>query len=316
MRLTREVKTGILAIGAILLFIFGYSFLKGTNLFQDSRVFYVKYQNVEGLAKGAPVTINGLIVGKVNDIGFSGRDGGLVVKFTVESDFEFSKKSMVRIYSDGLIGGKSLGIFPKYDAEYLAKTGDTLRGEIDLGMLDAVSKALGPLQNKLTTTLSSVDTLLLGFNEILNEDSKVNLRSTIKNLDATMNSLNGASTKLNTLLANNSSKLDRTFTNLDDMAANFSTLSDSLAQLEIGRLVSDLEKVVNGFDDIVAKIDNGEGSMGKLINDKELYDNLEGASKQLELLLQDLKLNPKRYVNISVFGKKQKEYVNPEDPNQ
>lgn len=316
MKLTREVKTGILAIGAILLFIFGYSFLKGTNLFQDSRVFYVKYQNVEGLAKSAPVTINGLTVGKINDIGFSGKGGGLVVKFTVESDFEFSRNSLVRIYSGGLIGGKSLGIFPEYDAELLAKSGDTLRGEIDLGMLDAVSKALGPLQDKLTTTLSSVDTLLIGFSEILNQESQTNLRSAIKNLDATMSSLNGASGKLNTLLANNSSKLDRTFTNLDDMAANFSTLSDSLAKLEIGRLVSDLEKVAGGFDAIVTKINNGEGSVGKLINDKELYDNLEGASRQLEQLLQDLKLNPKRYVNISVFGKKQKEYVTPENPNQ
>ncbi len=316
MKLTREVKTGILAIGAILLFIFGYSFLKGTNLFQDSRIFYVKYQNVEGLAKSAPVTINGLVVGKVNNIGFGSKGGGLVVKFTVESDFAFSKNSMVKIYSAGLIGGKSLGIFPDYNANNLAKSGDTLRGEIDLGMLDAVSKALGPLQNKLTATLTSVDTLLAGVNEILNEESRTNLQSAIKDLNSTMRSLNGASGKLNTLLANNSEKLDRTFTNLDDMAANFSTLSDSLAQLEVGRLVSDLDKVVSGFDAIVSKIDNGEGSVGKLINDEKLYNNLEGASKQLEQLLQDLKLNPKRYVNISVFGKKQKEYTTPEDPNQ
>ena len=316
MKLTREVKTGILAIGSILLFIFGYSFLKGTNLFQDSRIFYVKYQNVEGLAKSAPVTINGLTVGKVNDIGFANEDGGLVVKFTVESDFAFSRNSMVKIYSAGLIGGKSLGIFPEYNANNLAKTGDTLRGQIDLGMLDAVSKALGPLQNKLTTTLTSVDSLLAGFNEVLNKDSRANLQSAIKGLNSTMSSLNGASGKLNSLLANNSDKLDRTFTNLDDMSMNFSKLSDSLAQLEIGRLVSDLEKVVSGFDAIVTKIDNGEGSVGKLINDEKLYDNLEGASKQLEQLLQDLKLNPKRYVNISVFGKKQKEYTTPEDPNQ
>lgn len=316
MKLTREVKTGILAIGAILLFIFGYSFLKGTNLFQDSRVFYVKYQNVEGLAKSAPVTINGLTVGKVNDIGFASEDGGLVVKFTLDSDFAFSKNSMVKIYSAGLIGGKSLGIFPEYNAKNLAKSGDTLKGEIDLGMIDAVSKALGPLQTKITMTLTSVDTLLAGVNDILNEESRANLQSAIKDLNSTMSSLNGASGKLNTLLANNTEKLDRTFTNLDDMAANFETLSDSLAQLEVGRLVADLEKVVTGFDAIVSKIDNGEGSVGKLINDDKLYDNLEGASRQLEELLQDLKLNPKRYVNISVFGKKQKEYATPEDPNQ
>ena len=316
MKFTREVKTGILAIGAILLFIFGYSFLKGTNLFQDSRVFYVKYQNVEGLASSAPVTINGLTVGKVNDIKFANEAGGLVVEFTVENDFNFSRSSMVKIYNSGLIGGKNLGIFPEYDEENMAKSGDTLRGDIDYGMLDAVSKALGPLQQKLTTTLSVVDSVLVSVNDILDDDTKVNLQQAIKNLNTTMNSLSGASGRLNALLANNSDKLDRTFTNLDDMSANFSKFSDSLAQLETGKLVADLQKVITKFDAIASGLEEGEGSVGKLLKDDELYNNLEGASKQLEQLLQDVKLNPKRYVNISVFGKKQKEYSTPEDPNQ
>jgi phospholipid/cholesterol/gamma-HCH transport system substrate-binding protein len=316
LKLSREVKTGILAIGAILLFIFGYSFLKGTNLFQDSRVFYVKYKNVEGLAKSAPVTINGLNVGKINDITFANKTGGLVVKFTVESDFVFSRNSLVRIYSSGLIGGKSLGVFPEYDPENIAKSGDTLRGEIDGGMLDAVSKALGPLQEKLSTTLTTVDTLLISVNDVLDNDTRVNLKQAIKNLNITLNSLSGASAKLNTLLANNTDKLDRTFTNLDDMSLNLSKFSDSLVQLQTGKLVADLQEVINGFDRIVKGIDNGEGTVGKLMKDDQLYENLEGASRQLEQLLQDLKLNPKRYVNISVFGKKQKEYATPEDPNQ
>lgn len=316
LKLTREVKTGILAIGAILLFIFGYSFLKGTNLFQDSRTFYVKYQNVEGLAKSAPVTINGLTVGKVNDIGFANETGGLVVTFTVESDFSFSRSSLVRVYSSGLIGGKSLGIFPEYDLDNIAKSGDTLRGEIDYGMLDAVSKALGPLQEKLTTTLSSVDSVLISINDVLDTETKTNLKEAIKNLNYTLNSLSGASGKLNTLLANNSDKLDRTFTNLDDMSGNLSKFSDSLAQLETGKLVADLQNVVAKFDAIASGLDSGEGSMGKLLKDDKLYENIEGASRQLEQLLQDLKLNPKRYVNISVFGKKQKEFTTPEDRNQ
>ena len=313
MKVTREVKTGILAIGAILLFVFGYSFLKGTNLFQDSRVFYVKYDNVEGLAKSAPVTINGFNVGKVNDIGFANTSGGLLVTFTVENDFEFSRSSMVRIYSDGLIGGKSLGIFPKYDPENIAKGGDTLNGSIDRGMLDAVSKALGPLQEKLTTTLTSVDSLLFNLNDILEEDTRENLKEAIKNLNGTMGSLNGASGRINTLLANNSEKLDRTFTNLDEMSLNFSKFSDSLAQLQTGKLVADLQDVISRFDAIVTGLDNGEGTVGKLLKDDKLYTNLEGATRQLEILLQDVRLNPKRYVNVSVFGKKQKEYVTPND---
>ena len=225
LKVSREVKTGILAIGAILLFVFGYSFLKGTNLFQDSRVFFVKYKNVEGLATSAPVTINGLNVGKVNDIKFADGNGGLVVKFTVDNAFVFSKSSKVRIYSDGLIGGKSLGIFLEYDPKNIAKSGDTLSGAIDGGMLDAVTKALGPLEDRLTSTLISVDSMLLSVNDILDKDTRLHLKQAIQNLNGTMSSLNGASGKLNTLLANNAGKMDRTFTNLDEMSLNFSKFS-------------------------------------------------------------------------------------------
>lgn len=316
MKVSREVKTGILAIGAILLFVFGYSFLKGTNLFQDSRVFFVKYKNVEGLATSAPVTINGLNVGKVNDIRFADGNGGLVVKFTVDNAFVFSKSSKVRIYSDGLIGGKSLGIFLEYDPENIAKSGDTLSGAIDGGMLDAVTKALGPLENRLTSTLISVDSMLLSVNDILDKDTRLHLKQAIQNLNGTMSSLNGASKKLNTLLANNAGKMDRTFTNLDEMSLNFSKFSDSLAQIQTGKLVADLQDVIGRFDAIVTGLDNGEGSVGKLLKDEKLYENLEGASKELEKLLEDVRLNPKRYVHVSVFGKKQKEYAAPNDSIQ
>ena len=316
MKVSREVKTGILAIGAILLFVFGYSFLKGTNLFQDSRVFFVKYKNVEGLATSAPVTINGLNVGKVNDIKFADGNGGLVVKFTVDNAFVFSKTSKVRIYSDGLIGGKSLGIFLEYDPKNIAKSGDTLSGAIDGGMLDAVTKALGPLENRLTSTLISVDSMLLSVNDILDKDTRLHLKQAIQNLNGTMSSLNGASGKLNTLIANNAGKMDRTFTNLDEMSLNFSKFSDSLAQIQTGKLVADLQDVIGRFDAIVTGLDNGEGSVGKLLKDEKLYENLEGASKELEKLLEDVRLNPKRYVQVSVFGKKQKEYAAPNDSIQ
>ncbi len=315
MKLTREVKTGILAIGAILLFIFGYSYLKGTNLLEKNRTFFVKYQNVEGLAKGAPVTINGFGVGKVQNIKFADKTGGLIVELTIEEDFDFSKNSVVRIYSSGLIGGKSIGIFPKYDVNNMAVSGDTLKGEIEDGMLTAVSKALGPLEKKVNNTLAVVDTLLLSVTDVLDENTRENLKAAIENLNSTMRSFNGASKSLDDLLTNNTDKLDRTFTNLDDMSANFVKLSDSLAQLETGKLVSDLQNVVDRFDAMVTGLDNGEGTVGKLLKDDQLYENLEGASRQLEELLQDLKLNPKRYVHISVFGKKQKEYVSPDDPD-
>lgn len=316
MRLSKEVKTGILAIGAILLLIFGYSFLKGTNLLDKNREFYVKYDNVEGLAKAAPVTINGLNVGKVQDITFLNTKGGLVVKFTIQEDFEFSKNSIVRIYSTGLIGGKALGIYPQYDVANIAKSGDTLRGDVEDGMLTAVTKALGPLEKKVNNTLATVDTLLLSINAIVDEETRINLQEAIANLNTTLNSFAGVSENLNHILSNNTGKLDNTFTNLDKTAGNLSRLTDSLAQLETGKLVTDLQSVVDKMDKIVVGIDNGEGSLGKLLKDDKLYENLEGASNQLEELLQDLKLNPKRYVHISVFGKKNKEYEPPANPDE
>lgn len=315
MKLSKEVKTGILAIGAIMLLIFGYSYLKGTNLLDKSREFYVKYDNVEGLAQAAPVTINGLTVGKVQDITFANSKGGLVVKFTVEKDFDFSRNSIVRIYSTGLIGGKALGIFPQYD-QYVAKSGDTLRGDVEDGMLTAVTKALGPLERKVNNTLATVDTLLLNVNAIIDDETRKNLKQSIANLNTSLNSFAGVSQSMNHILSTNSGKLDNTFTNLDKTAGNLSKLTDSLAQLETGKIVADLQNVVDKMDKIVVGVDNGEGSIGKLLKDDQLYQNLEGASRQLEQLLQDLKLNPKRYVHFSVFGKKNKEYQPPANPER
>jgi len=316
LRLSREVKTGILAIGAILLFIFGYSYLKGTNLLEKNRTFYVKYDNVEGLAKSAPVTINGLKVGKVSGIDFENQAGGLIVEFTLEDDFDFSKNSQVRIYSSGLIGGKSLGIFPVYDQATIAKSGDTLSGSIEDGMLSAVTKALGPLEKKVNNTLSTVDTLLLAFTDIVDEPTRNNLKDAINNLSSTLQSLNGVSSKLNRVLDVNGDKLDRTFTNLDVTTQNFAKLSDSLAQIETGQIISDLENFTGQLNEIAQAIDRGEGNLGKLLKEEQVYENLEAATKQLEELLQDLKLNPKRYVHFSLFGKKAGEYKEPEDPNK
>ncbi|QIE58360.1 MCE family protein [Rasiella rasia] len=316
MKLSREVKTGILAIGAILLFIFGYSYLKGTNLLEKNRTFYVEYGNVEGLAKGAPVTINGLKVGKVQAIDFGEERGKLVVEFTVEKDFDFSKNSIVRIYSSGLIGGKSLGIFPIYDDSGVAESGDYLSGEVQMGMLDEFSKTLAPLEQKLEGTLSVVDSLLISFIEIIDEDTRTDLKSAIANLSNAANNFSALTGKADRILGKNGEKLDRTFTNLDVTTKNFATLSDSLAKIEVGQMLQNLEDATAGLKEVVDKVNSADGSVGKLLNDDKVYQNLEGATRQLEELLQDMKLNPKRYVHFSLFGKRDKGYDPPADPEK
>ena len=308
MKVTKEVKTGILAISAILLFIYGYSFLKGSDIFSNERTFYVSYDNVAGLAVSAPVTINGYVIGQVKKIDFENEIGSLLVTFKLNKDFEFSKNSIVRIYSTSVLGGNALAIIPEFDKNNIAISGDTLNGEIEKGMLESLTSGLEPLENRIYKTLSGLDTLLNNFNSVLNEDTKNNLKDAIASLNKTMKSFEGTSSDLNSLLSENKPKLDKTFTYLETTTENLASFSDSLSQVDIKAMATNLEATLESFDAIMKKIDNGEGSIGKLVNDENLYNNLEAASKELEELLRDLKENPKRYVNVSVFGKKAKAY--------
>ncbi len=308
MKLSRELKTGIFAIVVILLFIFGYSYLKGTNILEKKRTFFVKYSNVEGLAMGAPVTINGYQVGKVQDIEFANGNGDLIVTFSVEQDFNFSRQSVVEIYSSGIIGGNNLGILPKYDPKDIANPGDTLPGNIQQGILDQVTGKLAPLEAKLQNTLTSLDTLLFNVNDVLDQKSRDNLKRTIYNLSGTVAEFRSASASMSTLLKDNEEKLNNTIANLDNTSRNFSKLSDSLAEVEVGKMVKELESTVSKFNAIAVQVENGKGSLGKLMKDEELYDNLTGASFQIEQLLEDMRLNPKRYVHFSLFGKRPKNY--------
>ena len=315
MKLSKEVKTGILSLSAILLFIYGYSFIKGSDIFDSSRIFYVSYQNVEGLDNSARVTINGLAVGKVKSINLVNKEGGLIVSFSVDREFNFSRNSIVRIYSSSLIGGKQLAIILDNETNNIAKSGDTLKGEIEKGMLEVMTGGLKPLEQKVLTTLSNLDSLVLNLTDVLDDETRLNLKESIVSLNQTMNSFKEASGNLNSLIKTNKEKLNNTFANLEIASENFARFSDSLAQIETGKMVKDLENIISRFNSILEGIEDGEGSIGKLLKDDKLYDNLEGASKQLELLLEDMKLHPKRYVHFSLFGKKSKEYVQSEDTN-
>ncbi|WP_108803158.1 MlaD family protein [Aquimarina sp. Aq107] len=313
MKFTREVKTGILALSAIALLIFGYSFLKGKNLLESDRTFYAVYDNVEGLIPSSPVTINGLVVGKVVSIKFADSKGNLVVEFNVSSDFTFSKNSEAMVYGGDLIGGKSLAINPIYEAGLEAKDKDTLPGRVKAGLLELVNEQLTPLQLKLESAIKDADTLLTSVNGILSVDNKNNLNSIFADLSVTVRNFKGASGSLNNILSGNEKKLNTTLSNLDEMSTNLNQFSDSLSKVNIGKLVKDLDGVLANFEKISNDLEVGKGTAGKLLKDDKLYNNLEDASKELELLLQDLRLNPTRYVNISVFGKKNKPYVKPTD---
>ncbi len=313
MKISRENKTAILVIASILLFIWGYSFLKGKDLFSNYKTFYVQYDNVEGLAISAPITLNGLVIGKVSNITVQNETGKLNVELLVKSDFPISKSSKVNIYEPGLIGGKQIQVIPNFADKTLAISGDFLIGNQIPGLTDLVSEKLAPIQEKLDKVLLNADKLITGINNVLDKNGQENLKKTLAELSETMAQFHKASSSINSILDENKGKIGGMVSNFNKVSSDFSKISDSLNKADLGKTVKNLQKTLATVDGIMVNLHSGKGTMGKLLTDDILYTNLSKTSKELELLLQDVRLYPTRYVNVSLFGKKNKPYIAPKD---
>ena len=304
MKITREVKTALLVIGAILLFIWGYSFLKGRDLFNSYRTFYVVYNDVEGLSPSAPVTLNGLIIGKVTGIEFTDQLGKLRIQMQVKTDFPISKTSHATLYEPGLLGGRQIAIIPDLKNTVMAEDGDELISGLKPGMLSVVGEKLSPLQAKVEATVVTADSLLNNVNNVFDKSTQENLRRTIAEMSETMQQFSKTANSLNGIVAGNKTKIDATLANLNHTSANFAAISDSLNQANLGQAVKKLEQSLANVDKIINDVESGKGTLGKLLKDEAMYNNLTDASNELKELLADIKNNPKRYVHFSVFGKK------------
>lgn len=309
--MSKELKTGIIALVIIALGIWGYNFLKRQDLFSpNSRFFFVEYKNINGLSEASIVTINGLQVGKVDEITFntkSEKRGSLLVKLSLDDNFQFSKKSVAKIYPAGLMGGQNLAIIPNYQGE-MAKTGDYLQGEIESDLFSSVGAKLNPIQAKLENVLVEADSLLIGLNQILNKDARNSLNRSVLGLEQIMLNLNKTTRSVNTLLADNKVKIDVTLDNTKKITDDFSKVSKDLAAADLGKTVKKLETTLDNVNTLLAGMKEGKGTLGKLISDDQMYTNLTNASKEMEELLREMKLNPKRFVHFSLFGKKPKPY--------
>ncbi len=308
MKVSREVKTGILAVVAIALVIYGYNFMRGQNIFDSNRNFYAVYDNVDGLSSSADVTINGLKVGSVSKIGFLDKKGKILVEFNVNNNFQFSNTSKAVIYSNGLIGGKAIKIDPRYEGR-MAKSGDTLTSTTELELMESLSQRVEPLEQKIESAITGIDSLVQGLNQVIDEDGKQNLKEALAHLNVTMAHLNHTTGEIDKVLSKNADKLDRMIVNLDHTTQNFSNFSDSLAQIEVKPLLHKVDGILADFNRVSAKLSAGEGTMGKLFDDESVYDNLDAATRELEELIRDIKLHPGRYVNLkfSIFGGKNKD---------
>lgn len=315
MKVTREIKTAILVIASILLFIWGYSFLKGNDILNSDRIFFVEYDNVEGLPPSAAVTVNGFVIGHVKQITLNNKTGRLLVELRITNeDFPIAKSSVVNIYEQGVIAGKQLQIVPNLQDPTPAQSGDTLRGANVPGLTALLGEKLEPIQQKLDKVLGELTVTITSVNNILDKKSQENLKNTIAELNATMTQFHKASGTLNGILDTNKGKIDNVVTNFEKVSSDFNKISSDLEKAELDKAVESLKGTLAKVDNLMASIDSGKGTMGKLVKDDALYDNLAKTSRELELLLQDVRLNPTRYINVSLFGKKNKPYVAPTEP--
>ena len=308
--MSKELKTGIISVAIIVLFVWGYNYLKGQNVLSpNARHYFVKYTNINGLNEASFVNINGLKVGKVSSINFiqeGVEKGNLLVKFSLDTDFQFSKKSLVKLQSSPL-GGTSLTIEPNYEGE-AAVSGDYLQGKIEADLFSSVSEKFNPLQTKLLSVLTKADSLLLGFNSVLNKKSTESLNRSILGIEGTLNNVSKTISSLNGVLANNKDNIEATLGNAKRISDNFSKVSKELAEADVAKAVKQLEGTLTNVNTLLGNIKSGKGTLGKLATDEKMYNNLTNASKELEELLREMKLNPKRFVHFSLFGKKPKSY--------
>ena len=312
MKYSKEIKAELIALLAIVGFVILFQFMKGKSLFTTDNIFYAKFDNVEGLEASNPVSINGLKVGQVDQIiPVTEKDGKIhfVVKVTVDDEFIFSKKSTLEIFEPGLMSGKQMRVNLAY-GNPMAKDGDTLAGAFTLSMMNNISSQVGPVKDQLQIVLKRVDFVGNRINKILNDQNKAEIRALLLNLNRTVASFEGTSQQTNALLANNDPRIQKVLDN-----ANLATISAKTAIDKYGRVAEqvDVQKLNNTIDKlsltadklngVISGIQNGEGSLGKLTKDEELYRNLNESSQNLNKLILDLKENPKRYLNFSVFGK-------------
>lgn len=313
MKATREIKTGVVAILVIILFIWGYNFLKDQNLYDTSRTMYAEYDNVQGLAPKSPITINGLKVGSVTQISFHPRKKGiLVAHLQLDNPIEFSVNSVAQIYSPDFISGKSLKINLVLDQGSIAMDGDTLVGEVDSGIMGMINEQIAPLQVKVESFVVQTDSVMKSIDALLDEENQQNIKESLRNVNGILSDFKTSSQYLESLMAENG-KMDSIINNTNQTMNNLAAISDSIQAADLGATVASLESTLANFNSVLDSLKTGDGTMSKLLNDDELYTNLANASKELEELLREVKEHPKRFVHLSVFGKKEKPYVEPEE---
>ena len=319
-RISQEFKIGTLMILGIVLLVTGLNYLKGFNPMSKQIHLYAVYERIEGLAVSNPVLVNGFKVGQVTNVGFSDKgDGTLLVEFTIEeSNLKVPIDSDAKIFSSDLFGTKSIKIEPGITEIYI-QDGDTLASSVEMDITETVRKELEPLRRKTEELIKGVDDILLNMKAVFEDDATQGLPAAFESMQRTLRTLENTADNLDGLVEENRVIFTRVMTNVDALAlnlsnnnrkianiiSNFSDLSDSLATVDISNTMAKADKAIDEIAMMTSRINNGEGTLGQLMVNDSLYNGLVESNVEIQELLDDLQLNPWKYVRVSLFGRKQ-----------
>ena len=296
---TKSILIGVSFIIAMVLFVWGFNFLKGKSLLNNQFEFYTMYDNSKGLLPGDIVTINGMQVGTVSSLEFHpSKNGTIVVEFTTDNGLNIPDNSVVKL-SSSLMGSVSLNLVLG-NSNTFAKNGDTLMSAVDNGTMDLITETIMPLKDKIETLSVSLNTLTVNLNDLLNQELKTNINNGVSSFASSMNNIEIISSDLQQLVDSKDGKLTMVVNNLETITDNFGVVSDSLKRIDYNRLVLSLENCLTEFNTLMTGINNGEGSAGLLVKDDSLYYNLNESVATLQSILEEIKANPKK-IKLSVF---------------
>jgi phospholipid/cholesterol/gamma-HCH transport system substrate-binding protein len=316
MKISNETKIGSLTAIAIVLLILGFNFLKGKTFFGKSHTLFAKYTNVQGLAASNPVMINGLQVGTVYSITTDKNMKEILVNMNMTKDVNIPVNS-IAIIKPSLLGITSVEITLGDADQYIPKN-DTIATKASSGIFTDVLSKVDPVLFQVTKAVTSIDSIMMSVNHILDPNAKNNIGATLANLNKTTANLIDASASLQILLntqtgalagtLNNlnsfTSNLDKNNGKINNMVSNLDKTAANLSGLDLQQTLNTLNTTIGDLKSTIGKLNSTSGTAGLLLNDTKLYNNLTATANKLNLLIDDLKTNPKRYINISVFGKK------------
>ncbi len=315
MKFSKEARIGLLVAIALFIFIAGFYFLKGANLFSGETEYVAYFDDVQGLQTSSGVQVKGLTVGRVVAITLNEKDGKVKVLLAVGKKTKVTEGSSVKLASADLLGTKVLKLdIAKGDKELAEES--VLPAIVEGSLIDNLSGEIAPLVTDIRHVVSTLDTVLLGVNNMLNQDTRQHLANSMASLDVTLKNFSALSEKLNSesnqlaSVIRNANSITTNLANsnqqITNIMKNADNISGQLANAPIETTVKDLQSTIKQLNGIMAKINNNEGSLGMLVNDKALHDNLSESLKTLNALMADINAHPSRYINVTIFGRKNK----------